>query len=92
MEMWPGPIIAPDPKIMVDRGPWWEVMGEQPPGTAAPCRIPEGIQNLTFRIFLRSAPSFGRGHEMLNQLPFSIREVSGIRLSWFHASNCTSSR
>jgi hypothetical protein len=91
MQMLPGPIVAPDPKIMVDHGPWREVVREQPPGTAAPRQIPEGIENFTFRVFLRSPPNFGRGHEMLNQLPFSIREVSWVWLSGFHAHNCTSS-
>jgi hypothetical protein len=87
-DMWPGPIGAPGPKIMLDHGPWREVLGEPQPGTVAPCQIREGIENFAFRVFLRRAPSFGRGHEMRNQLPFLIREVSRIRLSEFHGLNC----
>jgi hypothetical protein len=64
-------------------------VGEQPPGTAASRQRPEGIENFTCRVFLRSAPSFGRGHERLNQLPCSIREVCWVRLSGFHAPNYT---
>jgi hypothetical protein len=41
-------------------------VGEQPPGTAAPRQIPTGIEKFTFGVFLRAAPSFGRGYEMLN--------------------------
>jgi hypothetical protein len=89
MDMLPGPIVTPSPKVMVDHRPWREVMGQQPPGTAAPHQIPQGIANVTFGVFLWAAPSFGRGHEMLNQLPFSICQVCGIRLSRFHARNCT---
>jgi hypothetical protein len=91
MQMLLSPIVAPEPKIMVDHGPWREVVGEQPPGTAAPSQVPEGIENFTFRIFLRPAPGFGRGHEMLNQFPFLIREVNRVWLSGFHASICTPS-
>jgi hypothetical protein len=36
MQMLPGPIVAPGPKIVVDYWLWREVVREQPPGTAAP--------------------------------------------------------
>jgi hypothetical protein len=92
MDMLPGPIVAPSSEIMVDYRPGREVVGEQPPGTAAPRQIPTGIENFPLGVCLRAAPSFGRGHEMLNQLPFAIRQVSWVRLSRFHAPNCTLSR
>ena len=92
MDVLPGPIVTPGAEIMIDYRPWREVVGEQSPGTAAPRQIPKGIEKFTFGVFLRAAPSFGRGHEMLNQLPFSIRQVSRVRLSRFHAPDCTLSR
>jgi hypothetical protein len=48
MQMLPGPIVAPGPKIIVDYWLWREVVREQPPGTAAPRQIPEGIETFTF--------------------------------------------
>jgi hypothetical protein len=66
MDVLPGPIVAPGSEIMVDYRPGREVVGEQPPGTAAPRQIPTGIEKFTFGVFLRAAPSFGRGYEMLN--------------------------
>ena len=43
----PGTVETPDPKVMVDGFPRWQIMGQQAPGTATPYDIENGVQDLT---------------------------------------------
>ncbi len=84
MHQLPGAIFLPTPKVLVDNLPRRQVMGYQPPRTAAAHDIEDAVQDLPLGVLLGPAPRFGFRHQMFDQIPFFVAEVGRIRFSGFH--------
>jgi hypothetical protein len=82
----PRPILPPLTKVVVDDSPWGQIMWQHPPGTPSAQQIEDPVQDFPLGVDLGSAPRFRVWHEMLEQGPFFITEIRGVRLSRVHAS------
>jgi hypothetical protein len=61
MHEWPGPVLAPDPKVVRDYLPGREVIGQQPPRAAAAYDIKDAVEGFPLGGVLRSSAPFGVG-------------------------------
>ena len=59
VEMLPRAVHTPQTEIVIRGLPSWELVREQPPGTAAPHHVEDGIQDLADRVQSRSANALG---------------------------------
>jgi hypothetical protein len=81
----PGPVLLPAPTILGDALPGGEVVGQQALRTATAQKKKDAVEDVSFGIFLRAAPRPGDRHIGGEPRACLVREVSGIRLSGFHA-------
>jgi len=58
--------------------PGWELVREQPPGTAAPHYVENGIQDFADRMESRPANTLGRGQKRVKPRELSIRQVGQV--------------
>lgn len=72
---------ASKPEVMVDRFPGRQVVGQQTPSTTAPLHIENAIEDVPDRMAPRPPATFGEWQMGLQIAPFSISDISGIRLS-----------
>ena len=79
----PGAITTPGAKVMEHDAPRWQVVGQHPPGATSAQHVADGVDDLPPGVGDGSAARFGRWQQGLEQLPFSVAEVAGIRWS-FH--------
>jgi hypothetical protein len=80
----PCAVLAPAPEVLVDNLPGRQVMGHQPPRTAAAHDIEDAVEDLPLGVCLRPASRLGCRHQMLDQIPFFVAEVGRIRFAGFH--------
>jgi hypothetical protein len=53
-------VQSPAPKPVVDRGPWWEVVGQHPPGATPSDHVEDGVENLPEGMLARPATRIAR--------------------------------
>src|SRR5712692_3724928 len=75
----PDTCIAPLAKVVVDCRPGRVIMGQQPPRAATAQDIKDPIENLTHIHASGAASWLGWRDQGLQDGPFGIREVTGIR-------------
>jgi len=78
VEVLPRAVHAPQPEIVISGLPGWEFVREQPPGTAAPHDVEDGVQDLADRVKPRSADGLGRRKQRVETSEFSVRQVGQI--------------
>jgi hypothetical protein len=78
MHLLPGAIVAPGLQVVVDKGVWREIVGQQESAAARAQEIENGIDDLTARI-LGGAIIRSQGRdERLQEAPFGIAEIGAI--------------
>jgi len=77
----PSAVNAPDPEVVKDGLPRWEVVRQEAPRTAAPQDVEDGVEYLTEAMGLRSPSGFLNGNMRLQAGPFGIGEIGGVRFS-----------
>ena len=81
MDSRPGSIPPPNPEVVVDQLPRWQVVGQQTPGTAGSQHIPDGIHHLPAGILGWTATRLDRGYQGFQNPPLGIRHICGINCS-----------
>jgi hypothetical protein len=78
VQVLPGAVQPPQSKVVVGRLPRRELVREQPPGTATPHNIEDGIQDLADRVHSGTTDALGRWQERVQTSKLSIRQVSQV--------------
>src|SRR5215469_1431577 len=78
IDVLPRAIQTPQPEVVVGSLPGWEFVWQQPPGTATPHHIEDGIQDLADRVEPGSAQTFGRRQKRVKASEFSVRQVGQV--------------
>ena len=78
----PSPILAPLAKVAVDRLPWTEILGQEPPRTTGPDFVADRVEQRA-PIQLKRTPTFafagfGLRDQGLDLVPFFIGEIGRI--------------
>jgi hypothetical protein len=60
-------------------------MRQQPPGTLTAQDIKDTVEDFPLGVLLRSTPRPGLGHQVFDQVPFSVIQIGRIGFSRFHA-------
>lgn len=76
----PGTIATPEPDIVVDGLPGWDVVRELAPGTASTNGIADGIQNLT-SVASRTTTSLGCRGQGRENVPLGVRQIRGAGMA-----------
>src|SRR5215831_19989204 len=84
MHLRPDSLPAPRPRVMIDRMPRRQIVGQQFPCAAAANCVTDPIHDLAACMFGRTPSRFGCGHERFQAIPFGIREISIVGLAIFH--------
>lgn len=78
VEVLPGAVQAPKTEVVIGGLPSWELVRKQPPGTAAPHNVEDGIQDLTDRVQSRSANAPGWRQKWLEPRELGVRQVGQV--------------
>jgi hypothetical protein len=72
MDALPGAVARPKPKVVVDGGPGWQIMGQHAPGAAGARPVQDAVDDLAALIVDR--PPIGRrgGHPRFEDAPLGI--------------------
>lgn len=84
VDVLPGAVQAPLPKIVVHNAPRRQVMGQHPPRAAAAQQVEDPIENFSPGVVGGSPAALGLRHQMLDEVPFFITEISWVWLSGHH--------
>src|SRR5262245_23137627 len=74
------PRLAPPPRLLIDGGPRWEVVGQKPPLTAGLDHVTQGVEQLPQRMIALRRILAHQAQIRQQKLPFRIRNIAGIRL------------
>jgi hypothetical protein len=75
VDMLPGAVYTPEPKVVVGGLPGWELVRQQPPGTATSDDVEDGVQDLAHRMKPWSADTLGRRQERIQAGELSICQI-----------------
>lgn len=80
--LFPQPCVHgfPSAEEVVDRLPRRKVVRQHAPGTAGPCNVEHGVENIAHVVFSRSASRLGGWNEWFDAFPLGIGQVGGIGL------------
>src|SRR5215471_826522 len=78
---------APRPKVMIDRAPRRQIVGQQFPCAAAANRVTDPIHDLAACVYGRTPSGFGCGHERFQANPFRISEIRIVGSTVFHVDS-----
>src|SRR5215472_10984839 len=84
MDSLPNSLPAPGPKVMIDRTPRGQIVGQQFPRAAAANGVTDPIDDRATRVFGRTPSGFGCGHERFQAIPFRIRKIRIVGSTLFH--------
>ena len=79
VQVLPRAIQTPQSEVVIRGLPGWKLMREQPPSTARPDHIEDGVQDLANRMKPRSAEKLWRRKKRVNTSKFSVRQVGQVR-------------
>ena len=82
VQVLPRAIQTPQPEVVIRGLPGWELVREQPPGTAAPHDVEDGIQDLADRVEPGSAQKFRWWKKGVKASKFSVRQVGQVGSPW----------
>ena len=71
----PSAVEAPSSEVMVDGAPRWEVAGKQPPRTATPQDVEDGLEDYAGAVDSRSSSLAGSRNMGLETLPLGVGEI-----------------
>ena len=84
----PSAVIPPVAEVPPHRPPWWEVVGQHPPGDATTQHVQDAVDHLA-QVCGPGMASGGVGRQQrLQLLPLSIGQIAGMRFS-IHATSVT---
>jgi hypothetical protein len=75
VDMLPGAVYTPEPKVVVRGLPGWELVRQQPPGTATSDDVEDGVQDLTLRMKPGTADTPGRRQERIQAGELGICQI-----------------
>jgi hypothetical protein len=79
VQVLPRAIQTPQSEVVIGGLPGWELMRQQPPSTARPHHVEDGVQDLANGVKPRSAQKLWRRKKRVNTSKFSVRQVGQVR-------------